>query len=198
MKVSVSHHGKLALMGEFESTSAIHKIVPEFCPKPIRWGTFKNNANSHFYIYKFYNFIKGVPKPSSFCKKLAQLHSSHSSPEGKFRFHCTTYNSNLLQDNNYLRYVLKIHEDQAGRNLELNELEPYRNTGITDRDIEEGIVYNPASFWAHNEYELGNWRPERNKFTRRYFEAYYSHIPKAKPEEDYDNRNALYSLYVAQ
>lgn len=44
--------------------------------------------------------------------------------------------------------------------------------------------------------ELGNWRPERNKFTRRYFQAYHSHIPKAEPEEDYDDRNALYSLYV--
>lgn len=42
--------------------------------------------------------------------------------------------------------------------------------------------------------ELGNWRPERNKFTRRYFQAYHSHVPKAEPEEDYDDRNALYSL----
>ena len=41
--------------------------------------------------------------------------------------------------------------------------------------------------------ELGNWRPERNKFTRNYFNAYHAHFPKAKPEEDYDDRNALYS-----
>ena len=43
--------------------------------------------------------------------------------------------------------------------------------------------------------ELGNWRPERNKFTRSYFNAYHSYIPKAKPEEDYDDRNALYSMF---
>jgi len=42
--------------------------------------------------------------------------------------------------------------------------------------------------------ELGNWRPERNKFSRTYFDAYQSHIPKAAPEEDYDDRNALYGL----
>lgn len=44
--------------------------------------------------------------------------------------------------------------------------------------------------------ELGNWRPLRNKFSQRYFEAYHTHIPKSVPEEDYDDRNALYSLYV--
>jgi len=42
--------------------------------------------------------------------------------------------------------------------------------------------------------ELGNWRPERNKFSRSYFNAYHSHFPKAAPEEDYDDRNALYAL----
>ncbi|KAL7903975.1 Fructosamine kinase domain-containing protein [Trichoderma velutinum] len=240
MKVSFDHHGKLALMGEFESTSAIYKIIPEFCPKPIGWGTFKDDPNSHFYICKFYDFIEGVPEPNFFCEQLARLHSHHSSPEGKFGFHCTTYNGNLPQDNtwcdsweaffsNGLRHILKVREDRAGyNNPELDELMPalfdkiiprllrplesdgrtirpslvhgdlwYGNTGIINGDTEEGIVYDPASFWAHNEYELGNWRPERNRFTRRYFQAYHSHIPKSEPEEDYDDRNRLYALYVA-
>ncbi|KAH6611491.1 hypothetical protein Trco_001511 [Trichoderma cornu-damae] len=236
MKVSTDHHGKLALRGEFESTSTIHSITPEFCPKPIGWGTFEKDSKSHFYICKFYDFVEGVPEPGSFCEKLARLHASHSSPEGKFGFHCTTYNGNLPQDNtwcdsweaffaNGLRHVLKVREERAGLNPELDALLPslfdkviprllrplesggrkirpslvhgdlwYGNTGIIDGDTDEGIVYDPASFWAHNEYELGNWRPERNKFTRRYFQAYHSHIPKAEPEEDYDDRNALYSL----
>lgn len=46
--------------------------------------------------------------------------------------------------------------------------------------------------------ELGNWRPERNRFSRSYFSAYHSHIPKASPEEDYDDRNALYAMQVDQ
>lgn len=45
--------------------------------------------------------------------------------------------------------------------------------------------------------ELGNWRPLRNKFTKEYFDEYHLHIPKAQPEEDYDDRNALYALQVA-
>ncbi|KAL8724602.1 MAG: hypothetical protein Q9181_006757 [Wetmoreana brouardii] len=56
------------------------------------------------------------------------------------------------------------------------------------------LVYDPSSFYAHHEYELGNWRPERNKFSRCYFNAYHSHLPKSSPEGDYDDRNALYSL----
>lgn len=36
-----------------------------------------------------------------------------------------------------------------------------------------------------------------NKFTKEYFDDYHLHIPKAQPEADYDNRNALYALQVA-
>lgn len=44
--------------------------------------------------------------------------------------------------------------------------------------------------------ELGNWRPERNRFTQEYFDAYHAHYPKSAPEEDYDDRNALYAMSV--
>ncbi|KAK1253289.1 hypothetical protein MKX07_001366 [Trichoderma sp. CBMAI-0711] len=230
MKVSTNHHGKLALMGEFESTSTIHAITPDFCPKPIACGTFNTDANSHFYVCKFYDFVEGVPEPNSFCQKLARLHSSHPSPEGKFGFHCTTYNGDLPQDNNWceswevfyangLRHVLIIREQRAGRNPELDELLPALfgkviprllrplesegrtikpslvhgdlwcgNAGIIDSDTAEGIVFDPTAFWAHNEYDFGDWRPGRNKFTRRYFQAYHSLVPKSEPEEDYDGR----------
>ncbi|KAK1761730.1 Fructosamine kinase-domain-containing protein [Phialemonium atrogriseum] len=236
MKVSTGYHGREALKGEFASTSAIYSITPDFCPKPLAWGTFQDDPESHFYLCKFYDFTEGLPEPISFCKKLARLHSSHTSPEGKFGFHCTTYNGDLPQDNtwvdtweaffsNGLRHVLRVREERAGPSQKLDALLPplfdkviprllrplesggrkiepslvhgdlwCGNAGIIDESSEEGIVYDPASFWAHNEYELGNWRPVRNKFTQRYFEAYHSHIPKAEPEEDYDDRNALYSL----
>ncbi|PTB78722.1 hypothetical protein M440DRAFT_1390335 [Trichoderma longibrachiatum ATCC 18648] len=67
------------------------------------------------------------------------------------------------------------------------------NSGVIDSDTAEGIAFDPSAFWAHNEYDLGNWRLERNRFTARYFEAYHAIIPKSEPVEDYDDRNALYS-----
>lgn len=196
MKVSHGHHGREALRGEFEGTSAIHAITPNFCPKPIAWGTFRNDPNSHFYVCKFYNFTEGVPKPISFCKKLATLHSSKTSPEGKFGFHCTTYNGDLPQDNTWsdswevffsrgLRHVLKVREERAGRDGELERVLPVLfdkviprllrpletngrkiepslvhgdlwcgNAGIVDGGTKEGIVFDPACFWGHNECKL--------------------------------------------
>lgn len=38
----------------------------------------------------------------------------------------------------------------------------------------------------------------RNKFTRKYFDAYHCYIPTAYPEEDYDDRNALHAMYVVE
>lgn len=42
-------------------------------------------------------------------------------------------------------------------------------------------------------YEMGNWRPVRNKFGRNYSRNYTKHFPISEPEEDFDDRNALYS-----
>ncbi|KAJ5691193.1 Fructosamine kinase-domain-containing protein [Penicillium malachiteum] len=89
-QVSTGPHGKNSLKGEFESTLAIHYIVPDFCPKPVAWGTHQNDPDAHFYLCKFYEFDGGMPDPKSFCEQLAKLHSDHSSPNGKFGFHFTT------------------------------------------------------------------------------------------------------------
>jgi protein-ribulosamine 3-kinase len=235
MKVSVGHHGREALKGEFSSTSAIHAAVPDFCPKPIAWGTFESDPDTHFYVCKFHQFYDGVPEPESFCRNVARLHAVES-PNGKFGFDCVTYNGNLPQDNTWcdsweefyakgLRHILNLREERGGPNAELNAVLPSLfdkiiprllrplesegrklkpslvhgdlwcgNASIVDESTMEGIIYDPASFWAHNEYELGNWRPERNMFTQEYFQAYQSHIPISEPTEDFDDRNALYAL----
>ena len=85
------------------------------------------------------------------------------------------------------------------------------NAAVTVAD-DAPLVYDPSCFWAHNECkslmswifikrslikiadELGNWRPDRNMFSKSYFTAYHNHIPKSSPKEDYDDRNALYAL----
>ncbi|KAJ8066165.1 hypothetical protein OCU04_005254 [Sclerotinia nivalis] len=67
------------------------------------------------------------------------------------------------------------------------------NAGLNTLD-DELVIFDPGCFYAHNEYELGNWRPERNKFSKAYFNAYHVHFPKASPEEDYEDRIVLYSI----
>lgn len=55
-------------------------------------------------------------------------------------------------------------------------------------------IFDAASFWAHNEYELHMWRGERYKFRDEFREEYFKHIAPSAPEEDCDGRNLLYSL----
>ncbi|KAK8116001.1 Ketosamine-3-kinase [Apiospora sp. TS-2023a] len=242
MKVSKGHHGQESLRGEFESTSAISAITPDFCPKPIAWGTFESDPDLHFYICSFHDFVPdALPAPGPFGANLAKLHSSQTSPRGQCGFHVVTYNGDLPQDNMWspsweafflqgLRQVLVLREDRAGgsscpeldallpdmfdkviprllRPLETggNSIKPSLVHGdlwcgnaavVADNNdtTVKGLIFDPSSFWGHNEYELGNWRPERNRFTQEYFDAYHDHYTKSAPEEDYNDRNALYAM----
>ncbi|KAL9072382.1 MAG: hypothetical protein Q9157_005126 [Trypethelium eluteriae] len=235
MKVSTGDHGKEALKGEFDSTSAIYAVVGDFAPKPIAWGSFKRIPNTHYYLCKFYDLNEKVPKPEDFCAKVAALHANSVSPNGKFGFHAVTYNGNLPQENSYtntweecfkngFEHMLNMNVKRGGpwkemESLKSNMLEKviprllrpletrgrsvkpalihgdlwYGNVAV-DRQTNLPLIYDPSSFYAHNEYELGNWRPKRNKFSRSYIDAYHTHIPRAEPVKDYDDRNALYSM----
>ncbi|KAH6649469.1 Fructosamine kinase-domain-containing protein [Chaetomium tenue] len=238
IKISLGHQGRKALEGEFEATSAIYAVVPNFCPKPIAWGSLEGEPDAYFYLCKYHNFTDALPQPGPLCAKLAELHNSDTSPDGKFGFHCTTFNGDMPQKNDWcdtwesfftgaLRYVLQVREERAGPNATLDALLPalyhkviprllrpmesngrelrpslvhgdlwFGNTAV-ERCSGNVIVFDPAGFYGHNEYELGNWRPERNKFRDGgYFEAYHAHIGRTEPKEDYDDRNALYAVYV--
>lgn len=154
MKVSRGQHGHEALKGEFAATSATYSITPDFCPKPIAWGSLRDEQYAHFHLCKFYDFSNGVPEPVSFCEKLARLHrhSSQPWPDAKFGFHCTTYNGDLPQDNNWssswevffangLHHVLKVREERAGPDAELDRLFPdLFNKGNSARGIKGWAV----------------------------------------------------------
>lgn len=52
----------------------------------------------------------------------------------------------------------------------------------------------PPHFGLTMSMNWATWRSASNQFTRLYFDEYHSHVPKAEPAEDYDDRNALYAL----
>ena len=57
------------------------------------------------------------------------------------------------------------------------------------------IIFDPAAFYAHSEYELGNWRHNRSIFKEEYYEAYLKHYGgPAEPKDEFEDRNLLYSL----
>lgn len=56
-------------------------------------------------------------------------------------------------------------------------------------------MFDACSFYAHDEYETGNWRAPRHKLSsKEYIQAYQKHFPISEPLEDWDARNRLYSL----
>lgn len=69
----------------------------------------------------------------------------------------------------------------------------YANSGI-DSNTGEPIVFDACSFYAHYEYEFGQWRPVCNRFGDEYVQAYFKNVQVSAPEEDYDGRVDLYKL----
>lgn len=64
----------------------------------------------------------------------------------------------------------------------------------TDVDSGDPIIFDCGVYYAHNEMELGIWRAERHKLREKVFRReYLRHFEPSEPEEEWDDRNRLYS-----
>ncbi|KAI9703666.1 MAG: hypothetical protein M1836_007436 [Candelina mexicana] len=64
----------------------------------------------------------------------------------------------------------------------------------TDIETNTPIIFDAACIYAHNEIELAPLRPARHQMGKPYVDAYFEYFPISAPEEDQDDRNALYCL----
>ncbi|KAJ6021443.1 hypothetical protein N7540_006947 [Penicillium herquei] len=69
----------------------------------------------------------------------------------------------------------------------------YGNSGV-ETDSNRPLVFDACSFFAHNEYELGQWRPSCNGFGDEYVAAYTKFAGISEPKEDFEGRLDLYRL----
>ena len=85
--------------------------------------------------------------------------------------------------------------ETGGRHIEpcLVHGDLWYGNASTDLGTDLPIVFDACCFYAHDEYEMGTWRPVRYKLGRPYMEAYHKFFPISAPEEDHDDRNALYA-----
>ena len=97
IKVISGPVGKNMMQSEYESTKSIYEVQVSFVPKPIAWGTYESNTDTHFYLCEYREMTGEVPEPRKFTQHLAALHQDSVSPDGKFGFHMTTYMVNLPQ-----------------------------------------------------------------------------------------------------
>ncbi|KAI9785904.1 MAG: hypothetical protein M1839_008170 [Geoglossum umbratile] len=74
----------------------------------------------------------------------------------------------------------------------------WHGNATTDADTNRPIIFDAGSFYAHNEYDLGVWRASWNKIGNSYITHYHKHFPISAPEEDYDDRGALYAMFIAE
>ncbi|KAI1340786.1 Fructosamine kinase-domain-containing protein [Xylariaceae sp. FL0016] len=72
----------------------------------------------------------------------------------------------------------------------------WHGNALTDLKSNKPIIFDAASFYAHNEYELAVWRQPWNEIKLPYRMRYYQHHPRSQPEDDFDDRNALYAIRV--
>ena len=67
---------------------------------------------------------------------------------------------------------------------------------MTDVDTDKIIIFDSCTFWGHNEADLGSWRAPRYKLGRPFFREYQKAMGLSEPQSDWDDRNALYAMYV--
>jgi protein-ribulosamine 3-kinase len=64
-----------------------------------------------------------------------------------------------------------------------------------DEETGELMFVDAGSFYAHNELDIGMWRRYgKQNFGQRYLDEYNNQFPPADPQNEFDDRNRLYSL----
>ena len=101
LKSSAGDLGKSMLRGEYEGAKVIHNYTPDDIPRPVAWGTYKSDPDTHFYLCEFMNMTEKLPDIRKFSAMLAKLHrDSMDDPKApdKFGFHVMTHEGRMYQD----------------------------------------------------------------------------------------------------
>ncbi|KAK4888758.1 hypothetical protein LTR27_012405 [Elasticomyces elasticus] len=210
LKCASEDVGKLMLEGEFDLLKKIGEYSPGLAPMLYGTGQFRDPSTpTYFLLMEFLDMDTGAPEPVAFMKQLAELHTRGVSPTGQFGYGMTTCQGPIVQDITwddnwsavYGRMMRQFHDREMATNgpskdgkyeaemekLILLQFRIYLETG-------QAKIYDPAGFYAHNEYEFGMWRSENVPFGRPYYRQYFRYIPPSEPKEQWDDRNKLYSI----
>ncbi|KFZ09922.1 hypothetical protein V502_08408 [Pseudogymnoascus sp. VKM F-4520 (FW-2644)] len=210
--------GAKMMEGTFASEQALYNAIPQHVPKPLAWGAYYTQPDTYFYICEFIEMLDDVPSARQWAGAVAALHSASmgKSPTGQFGFPLATHLANVPVDNKWnpswekfwaqqMKSLLDAEEALHGADEEFTQLKeryfrkviprllsPLETNGrsiqpcIIHSDLWPGNIkpkvegddvcmFDGCSYWGHNEADLGV-------------------IPASEPEEDFDDRNALYAL----
>ncbi|RYP92351.1 hypothetical protein DL770_001553 [Monosporascus sp. CRB-9-2] len=225
------------MKGAFEAEKALHEFIPEHVPRPIAYGTYKSQPDTHFYLCEFIDMLDDVPSARGWATAVAELHirSMGKSPGGQFGFPVNTHLANVPVDNTWqsswetffaqqMRSLLDQEEALHGPDAEFTSLKdaffneviprflrPLETEGrsispcLIHSDLWPGNIkprldsdvvcmFDSCAYWGHNEADLAICRNPRYRLGKPYIKQYWKRIPISEPEEDFEDRNAVYAM----
>jgi protein-ribulosamine 3-kinase len=94
-----NEQGRIMTQGECASMSELAKYFPDLVPTPYAQGLLQDASEpTYFFLMEFLDIHTGVFDPVVLCRRLALLHQSSTSPNGKFGFAITTTHGPNPQD----------------------------------------------------------------------------------------------------
>ncbi|KAK8071954.1 hypothetical protein PG996_005302 [Apiospora saccharicola] len=93
--------GRRMMQGTFGAEHAIYEFLPEQSPRPVDWGTYRDEPDMHFYLCEFIEMHDSVPSAHGWAATVSRLHlnSMGRSPTGQFGFHINTHLANIPVNN---------------------------------------------------------------------------------------------------
>ncbi|KAK8065604.1 hypothetical protein PG997_012351 [Apiospora hydei] len=206
--------------GTYISEKLIHSFIPEHVPAPLAFGSYESIPNMHYYICDYIDMTDDLPDPARFGQTLSKLHlnSMGKSPTGQYGFPLTTHLAFVPNDNtwtdtwtewfsNAMRKMLEEEERSHGQDDELDRLKEALFTKVIPRLLRPmetgGNRIEPCL--CHSDVWPGNVKPSvddeeelvappRYHMGRAYVKEYFKNILPSKPEEDFEDRFALYAM----
>jgi protein-ribulosamine 3-kinase len=132
-QVFTIENGEAMARAEFESTSALHAIMPSNISRPVATGTFTANPNKHFFLAEFRDMSDEMPPVPELVSVISEIHKKGVSPTGKFGFHVTTFQGNQPLNNSWcdtweewftreMRNIVMTERSLQGADQEMDQL----------------------------------------------------------------------------
>lgn len=91
LKAATGTVGRGMSQGEYEGVKTLHRVILEGIPRPVAWGTYKSNTDTHFPSATSSIWLKICPTFNSSVRcSLSCIERAYLSPNGKFGFSTMT------------------------------------------------------------------------------------------------------------
>ncbi|KAK8032310.1 hypothetical protein PG990_002044 [Apiospora arundinis] len=88
-------------IGEYESQKALYSYLPDNISPALAHGTLELKPDSAFFLTKFHSLQSRIIDPTRLAAILTKLHTTSSSPNGKFGFPVTTFKGYVTVNNEW-------------------------------------------------------------------------------------------------